>query len=88
MVMQLMPLENTPGNAVDCGFWLPAGSVAVTTASTGPEVAEPGGPTRTIVTRALLGSDAGLFGAARLPMVAAEMDTNVHPARATMRKII
>jgi glucokinase len=28
---------------------------------------EPGGPTRTIVTRSLLGSDAGLYGAARLP---------------------
>jgi glucokinase len=32
---------------------------------------EPGGPTKTIVTRALLGSDAGLYGAARLPMLAA-----------------
>jgi glucokinase len=31
---------------------------------------EPGGPTKTIVTRALLGSDAGLYGAARLPMIA------------------
>jgi glucokinase len=31
---------------------------------------EPGGPTKTIVTRALLGSDAGLYGAARLPMLA------------------
>ncbi|PYV99014.1 MAG: ROK family protein [Acidobacteria bacterium] len=30
---------------------------------------EPGGPTKTIVTRALLGSDAGLYGAARLPMI-------------------
>ena len=30
---------------------------------------QPGGHTKTIVTRALLGSDAGLFGAARLPMV-------------------
>jgi glucokinase len=30
---------------------------------------EPGGLTRTIITRALLGSDAGLYGAARLPMV-------------------
>ncbi len=29
----------------------------------------PEGSTRTIITRALLGSDAGLFGAARLPMV-------------------
>ena len=29
---------------------------------------EPGGPTKTIITRALLGSDAGLYGAARLPM--------------------
>ena len=26
------------------------------------------GPTRTIITRALLGSDAGLYGAAELPM--------------------
>jgi glucokinase len=31
---------------------------------------EPGGPTKTIVTRALLGSDAGLYGAARLPLLA------------------
>jgi glucokinase len=31
---------------------------------------DPGGPTKTIVTRALLGSDAGLYGAARLPMTA------------------
>jgi glucokinase len=31
---------------------------------------EPGGPTKTIVTRALLGSDAGLYGAARLPGMA------------------
>ena len=30
---------------------------------------EPGGPTTTIVTLALLGSDAGLYGAARLPMM-------------------
>lgn len=30
---------------------------------------EPGGSTKTIVTRALLGSDAGLYGAARLPMM-------------------
>ena len=30
---------------------------------------EPGGPTKTIITRALLGSDAGLYGAARLPMM-------------------
>lgn len=30
---------------------------------------EPEGPTRTIITRALLGSDAGLFGAARLPLL-------------------
>jgi glucokinase len=29
---------------------------------------EPGGPTKTIITRALLGSDAGLYGAAKLPM--------------------
>jgi glucokinase len=29
---------------------------------------------KTIITRALLGSDAGLYGAARLPMVGAEMD--------------
>jgi glucokinase len=31
---------------------------------------EPGGPTRTIITRSLLGSDAGLYGAARLPFTA------------------
>jgi hypothetical protein len=31
---------------------------------------EPGPGRKTIITRALLGSDAGLFGAARLPMVA------------------
>ncbi len=49
---------------------------------------EPGGPTRTIVTRALLGSDAGLYGAARLPMIAAETVSDIHPAGATMRKII
>jgi glucokinase len=49
---------------------------------------EPGGPTRTIVTRALLGSDAGLYGAARLPMVADEMVSHSYPAGATMRKII
>ena len=30
---------------------------------------EPGGGRKTIITRALLGSDAGLFGAARLPMM-------------------
>jgi glucokinase len=30
---------------------------------------EPGGSTKTIITRALLGSDAGLYGAARLPMM-------------------
>jgi glucokinase len=30
---------------------------------------QPGGTTKTIITRALLGSDAGLYGAARLPMV-------------------
>jgi hypothetical protein len=29
---------------------------------------EPGGARKTIVTRALLGSDAGLYGAARLPI--------------------
>jgi len=29
---------------------------------------EPGEGRKTIITRALLGSDAGLFGAARLPM--------------------
>ncbi|PYX10959.1 MAG: ROK family protein [Acidobacteria bacterium] len=49
---------------------------------------EPGGPTRTIVTRALLGSDAGLYGAARLPIIAAETVSDIHPAGATMRKII
>jgi glucokinase len=49
---------------------------------------DPGGPTRTIVTRALLGSDAGLYGAARLPMITAEMASDVRPAGAKMRKII
>jgi glucokinase len=32
---------------------------------------EPGTSRKTIITRALLGSDAGLFGAARLPMMEA-----------------
>lgn len=32
---------------------------------------KPGGSSKTIITRALLGSDAGLYGAARLPMVVA-----------------
>jgi hypothetical protein len=31
---------------------------------------DPGPGRKTIITRALLGSDAGLYGAARLPMVA------------------
>jgi hypothetical protein len=30
---------------------------------------EPGSGYKTIITRALLGSDAGLYGAARLPMI-------------------
>ena len=38
---------------------------------TAPEVVKPGAK-KTIVTRALLGSDAGLFGAARLPMLVAD----------------
>jgi glucokinase len=33
---------------------------------------------KTIITRALLGSDAGLYGAARLPMIGAEMDEHQH----------
>ncbi|HET8667495.1 MAG TPA: ROK family protein [Terriglobales bacterium] len=33
---------------------------------------------KTIITRALLGSDAGLYGAARLPMIGAEMDQQRH----------
>jgi glucokinase len=33
---------------------------------------------KTIITRALLGSDAGLYGAARLPMIASEMDQHSH----------
>ena len=37
---------------------------------------EPGPGRKTIVTRALLGSDAGLFGAARLPMIA-NRDTGI-----------
>jgi glucokinase len=32
---------------------------------------KPGGSSKTIITRALLGSDAGLYGAARLPMIVA-----------------
>ena len=35
--------------------------------------ADGGGSAPTVITRAMLGSDAGLFGAARLPMLAAEM---------------
>ena len=42
----------------------PAGDAQGASGQVGPE-----GPTRTIITRALLGSDAGLYGAARLPMV-------------------
>ena len=38
---------------------------------TAPEAVKPG-EKRTIITRALLGSDAGLFGAARLPMLIAD----------------
>jgi glucokinase len=49
---------------------------------------EPGGPTRTIVTRALLGSDAGLYGAARLPMIAAETVSDTYTGSGKMRKII
>ena len=48
---------------------------------------EPGGPTRTIVTRALLGSDAGLYGAARLPMITDETVSHSYLAGA-MRRII
>lgn len=40
---------------------------------TAPDYVKPGDNKKTIVTRALMGSDAGLFGAARLPMLA-------HPA--------
>ncbi|MGE0405664.1 MAG: ROK family protein [Candidatus Korobacteraceae bacterium] len=36
----------------------------------------------TIVTRAVLGSDAGLYGAARLPMVAHERETHMHSPKA------
>ena len=36
---------------------------------------------RTIITRALLGTDAGLFGAARLPLVAKNVSAQVPPAR-------
>ena len=38
--------------------------------ATAPDTSSPG--RKTIITRALLGSDAGLFGAARLPLLAAE----------------
>jgi glucokinase len=37
-----------------------------------------GASPRTVVTRALLGSDAGLYGAARLPMLGAEMPAHEH----------
>jgi glucokinase len=33
---------------------------------------------KTIITRALLGSDAGLYGAARMPMLGHEMDEHAH----------
>jgi glucokinase len=45
---------------------------------TAPEAVKPG-EKRTIVTRALLGSDAGLFGAARLPMLVGD-GKNAAPA--------
>jgi glucokinase len=38
-----------------------------------------GGSTKTIITRALLGSDAGLYGAARLPMLAAAEPSAADP---------
>jgi hypothetical protein len=41
------------------------------------EVRPLGAAKRTIITRALLGSDAGLYGAARLPMAAAELQAHV-----------
>ena len=42
--------------------------------ATAPIPNQPIQPKRTLVTRALLGSDAGLYGAARLPMVASPAD--------------
>ncbi len=41
---------------------------------------EPGSRMRTIITRALLGSDAGLYGAARLPMLPEEVAARNAPA--------
>lgn len=41
---------------------------------------------RTIITRALLGSDAGLFGAARLPMLASELQEGEETRREGERK--
>ena len=42
---------------------------------------QPGSRTRTIITRALLGSDAGLYGAARLPMLPEEVAVRNAPER-------
>lgn len=50
---------------------------------TAPEAVK-AGEKRTIVTRALLGSDAGLFGAARLPMMLASSLSGV-PATGSVR---
>ncbi len=46
--------------------------------ATAPEKGAPGRGKRTIVTRALLGSDAGLYGAARLPMLEFEISEHEH----------
>lgn len=44
------------------------------------EVRPPRSGDRTIITRALLGSDAGLYGAARLPMLGVEKGEHTHPS--------
>jgi glucokinase len=49
-----------------------------------PDAVKPGDK-RTIVTRSLLGSDAGLFGAARLPMLAANDKTAGVPTAGSVR---
>jgi glucokinase len=47
--------------------------------NTGPDAKNNLGPKKTtIVTRALMGTDAGLFGAARLPMLGSEVVEHAH----------
>lgn len=49
--------------------------------ATAPRPNQPPGTKKTLVTRALLGSDAGLYGAARLPMVASPVETRTVASR-------